>query len=67
MKNETLLRTGIVGSIIVAICCITPILVVLVTAVGLSAIVGWLDYILFPALALFIGITIYAFWRRRLA
>ncbi len=67
MKNETLLRTGVVGSIIVAICCITPILVVLVTAVGLSAIVGWLDYILFPALALFIGITIYAFWRRRLA
>lgn len=67
MKNETLLRTGVVGSIIVAVCCFTPLLVILVAAVGLSAIVGWLDYALFPALALFVAITIYAFWRKHLA
>ena len=42
-------------------CCFTPLLVVLLGAVGLSTWLGWLDYVLFPALALFIGITIYAF------
>ena len=64
MTNRKLLRTGIIGTVIVAICCFTPVLVILVGAVGLSAIVGWLDYVLFPALAVFIGITIYALVRR---
>ena len=26
---------------------------------------GWLDYVLLPALALFIGITVYALWKSR--
>ena len=61
---DKLLGTGIVGSVIAAICCVTPVLVVLVTAVGLSAIVGYLDYVLFPALAFFLGLTGYALYRR---
>ncbi len=64
MTNRRLLRTGIIGTVIMAVCCFTPVLVILVVAVGLSAIVGWLDYVLFPALAVFIGITIYALVRR---
>ncbi len=67
MNDKTLLRTGIVGSVIVAICCVTPILVVAVSAIGLAAIVGWLDYVLFPALAFFLGLTAYALVRRRRA
>ena len=61
---DKLLGTGIAGSVIAAICCVTPVLVVLVTAVGLSAIVGYLDYVLFPALAFFLGLTGYALYRR---
>lgn len=64
MKNKTLLRTGIAGTIIVALCCFTPVLVVLMGIVGLSAVTGYLDYVLFPALAFFLGLTIYAFWRK---
>ncbi len=64
MNNRTLLRTGVIGSAVAAVCCFTPVLVVLVVAVGLSALVGYLDYVLFPALAVFVGITIYAFARR---
>ena len=64
MTNQGLLRTGIIGSVVVAICCFTPILVILLGAVGLSAMLGWLDYVLFPALAVFIGITVYAVMRR---
>ena len=61
---DKLLGTGITGSVIAAICCVTPVLVVLVTAVGLSAIVGYLDYVLFPALAFFLGLTGSALYRR---
>ncbi|PHR71082.1 MAG: hypothetical protein COA66_10195 [Arcobacter sp.] len=58
------LKTGIIGSIIMALCCFTPILVVIVTAVGLSAIIGYLDYVLFPALGFFVLLTIYALSKR---
>ncbi|MCZ4262353.1 mercury resistance system transport protein MerF [Limimaricola sp. G21655-S1] len=60
-----LLRFGLIGTVIVALCCFTPILVVLLGAVGLSALLGWVDYVLLPALAVFVGITLYALWRRQ--
>ena len=65
MDNQTLLKTGIAGSVVAALCCATPILVILLGVVGLSAWAGWLDYVLIPALVVFIGITIYALRRRR--
>jgi len=65
MNDKTLLGIGIGGTVVAALCCFTPILVVLLGAVGLSAALGWLDYVLFPALAFFIGLTIYAVHRRR--
>ena len=64
MNNRKLLGIGIVGTVIAAICCFTPVLGILLGVVGLSAWLGWLDYVLFPALAVFIGITIYALVRR---
>ncbi len=65
MDNRTLLRTGIAGSVVAALCCATPLLVILLGAVGLSAWVGWLDDALIPALVVFLGTTIYALRRRR--
>lgn len=65
MKDATILKTGIAGSIIAAICCFTPALVILLGAVGLSAWLGWLDYVLLPALGLFLAITVYGLWRRK--
>ena len=64
-SDRRLLTTGIIGTVIAALCCFTPVLVVLFGFVGLSAVLGWLDYVLFPALAFFIGLTIYAVWRRQ--
>lgn len=67
-KDKTLLRTGVAGSAIMAVCCFTPALVVLVSAVGLSAIIGYLDLVLFPALAFFLAMTAFAlYWRRQAA
>ncbi len=65
MNERRLLRTGVVGSVITAICCFTPVLVVGLGAVGLSAWLGWLDYVLFPALAGFLGLTAYGLYLRR--
>ncbi len=65
MNDKTLLGIGIGGTVVAALCCFTPILVVLLGVVGLSAALGWLDYVLFPALAFFVGLTIYAVHRRR--
>ena len=63
MNDRTLLRTGIIGSAVAAVCCFTPALVLLVSAVGLSAVIGYLDYVLFPALGLFLALTAYALYR----
>jgi len=64
MKKSTLLKTGIVGTILAALCCFTPLLVVLFGAVGLAAWVGQLDAVLLPALMFFIALTVYAFIRQ---
>ncbi len=63
MNDRKLLRTGIVGSGIAAVCCFTPALVILLGMVGLSAWLAWLDYVLLPALVLFLGVTGFALFR----
>ena len=67
MNNGTLLRVGVIGSVVTALCCFTPLLVVLLGAVGLSAVLGWLDYVLLPALIVFLGIIAVALYRKRTA
>ena len=65
MDDRKLLGVGLVGVLVTALCCFTPVLVVLLTAVGLSAVVGWLDYVLLPALAIFVALAAYALFRQR--
>lgn len=50
---------SVIGTIAVAICCFTPILLVVLTAIGLGALTQYLDYVLVPALVVLIFIT----WR----
>ncbi len=54
---------ALAGTIVVALCCFTPILVVALGAVGLSAFTPYLDYVLFPALALLIVLTFISYRR----
>ena len=67
MSDNRLLKVGVVGTVIAAVCCFTPLLVVVLGALGLSALVGVLDYVLLPVLALFIALTVYALWKRKRA
>jgi mercuric ion transport protein len=61
-KGKRLITTGIVGSIIAVICCLTPALVALLSALGLAALIGYLDYVLLPAMAIFLGLIGYGWW-----
>jgi mercuric ion transport protein len=58
--NKSLLKTGVIGSVIAALCCFTPILVILFGVLGLSALVGYLDYVLFPLLGVFLIVIVVA-------
>jgi mercuric ion transport protein len=63
MSDKGLLCIGAAGSVVAAICCFTPALVVLLGAVGLSAWLAWLDYVLLPALVFFLGLIGFALMR----
>ena len=67
MKDATLIRTGVIGAVLAALCCFTPVLVILLGAVGLSALTGYLDVVLIPALVFFVGLAAYAIHRRNRA
>jgi mercuric ion transport protein len=56
---------ALTGTVLVALCCFTPILVVLLGFVGLSAITPYLDVVLLPALVIMIVLTILSYLRWR--
>ncbi len=64
MHNDRLLKTGVIGSLIAALCCATPVLAVLLGALGLGWLVGYVDYVVLPVLVLCLGLVGYALWRR---
>ena len=65
MTDRSLLTIGIIGSVVAALCCFTPLLVVTLGALGLGGLVGGLDYVLFPALLAFLGLSLFAWLRMR--
>jgi mercuric ion transport protein len=64
MDHKLCVRTGVAGTVIAAVCCFTPLLVVAFGALGVSAWLGWIDLVLLPALALFVALTVYGLYLR---
>jgi mercuric ion transport protein len=56
---------ALAGTVLVALCCFTPILVILLGAIGLSAFTPYLDLVLLPALCIMIALSIVSFLRWR--
>lgn len=54
-RTKRLLKLGIIGTVITALCCFTPVLLVTFGALGLA---GYLDYVLFPMLGVFLLLLI---------
>jgi mercuric ion transport protein len=64
MRDRVLIATGAVGAVLAAICCATPLLAVVLGAVGLT---GWLahaDYVIMPALLICLGLIGLRLYRR---
>ncbi len=66
MKNK-LLAFGVGGTILAILCCFTPLLPVVLTALGLTGLLGvvYSDAVLLPILAGFLILTGYALWRQK--
>lgn len=64
-KTNRILKTGIVGSGVAAICCFTPLLVILLGILGLGAVRGYLDYVLLPALGFFLILMSYGGYKEK--
>lgn len=64
MLQDKAVRFGVMGTVVTALCCFTPLLVLLLTGVGIGWAIGYLDYVLLPALISFVGLTVYALHRR---
>ncbi len=62
MNDRALIRTGLVGGAVAAICCATPFLAIVLGALGLSAWAAKADYVLIPVLlgsVALVGIGLY--------
>ena len=66
MSDRTLITTGVVGGVIAAICCATPLLAVVFGAVGLTAWLAKADYVLIPALIICLALIGFGLYRRSL-
>jgi len=64
MNDQKLMRAGAIGTLVAALCCFTPVLVVLFGFAGLSAYIGGLDYGLFPLMFASMGMLAYALYLR---
>lgn len=66
MKNK-LLSLGIGGTIIAILCCFTPLLPIVLTALGLGSMISFVynDAVLLPILAGFLILTGFALWQRK--
>lgn len=64
MNENKSLRLGVTGTIIGAVCCFTPLLVVVFGFAGISAWLGWIDYALFPVMFASMGVVAYALYLR---
>jgi mercuric ion transport protein len=58
-------KVGALGSLLAALCCFTPLLVLLLGFAGLGALVAYLDYFLLPALGVFLVTVFLGLWGLR--
>ena len=66
-QNDKAAKKGffmaLIGTILVALCCFTPVLVIVLGAIGLSTIIPFLDFVLLPALVIMIVLTLISYRR----
>ncbi len=64
MPHDRLLKTGVIGSRIAALCCATPVLAVLLGTIGLGWLASYTDDVVLRVLVLCLGLIGYARWHK---
>jgi mercuric ion transport protein len=67
MKDRSLIATGGVAAVLAAICCATPLLAVVLGAIGLTAWIAKADYVVLPVLLLGVVLVGFGLYRRQSA
>ena len=67
MWRDRWLALGVIGAALTCLACLTPVVVVLLGAIGLGAWTGRLDLVLLPLLAGFVVLALYRYRMRRRA
>ncbi len=65
MNNRQLIKVGAAGSFFTALCCFTPLLVWILSMVGVAGLVAYLDFALLPLLAVFIVLLVVGLVRQK--
>jgi len=53
---------GVIGMFVTMLCCATPILIVVLSSIGIGAtLTGYLDYVLFTVIIFFLGLTYFSY------
>ncbi|MBA2176071.1 mercury resistance system transport protein MerF [Halobacillus locisalis] len=64
MRRNKWFVGSVVGFIITLLCCATPLLVIMLGVLGLGAWTGYLDYVLFPMLIIFLILAVVTYKKR---
>lgn len=64
-RSNKWLWIGGAGAGIAALCCFTPILVLIFGLLGAGSLVVYLDSVLWPLLLVFVLLAVYGLWRRK--
>jgi mercuric ion transport protein len=64
-QDTKLIGASAAGAVLSLLCCVTPVLAVLLGALGLTAFVAKLDYVLVPVFVACIALVIFALVHRR--
>jgi mercuric ion transport protein len=64
-SDRALITTGVIGGAIAAVCCATPLLAIVLAALGLTAWLARADFVLIPALLVCLGLVGIGLYRRR--
>jgi len=64
-RGNKCFKAGVCGTIFAAICCATPVLAIALASLGFAALVPKLDYVLFPALLIFVLLAVYGWHKGR--
>jgi mercuric ion transport protein len=64
-SNNVWILTGIVGTLVSSLCCLTPLAVILLGIAGLGAWTGYIDYVVLPSLAASIGLLGYGVYSKK--